>query len=168
MKAIPLTQGWVAWVDDEDYERLMQHKWFAWRNGRCWYASRHSPTDTAGKRTAILMHREILNAPPELEVHHVEGESSPGCIHNWRENLRLVTPKQNNQGLKRKIEGASSRYRGVSWREDVQKWRAYIKVDGRELHLGYFDNQEDAARAYDAAARKHFGEFAAPNFPNTP
>lgn len=164
MKIIRLTQGWVAWVDDCDYERLNAHKWYAKRMKRHWYAARSLPT-ADGKQKTILMHREVLNAQPGREVDHILGESSPGIIHNWRDNLRLCTHAQNQQGFQRRKEGTTSLYRGVWWNKTRRKWQVGITVDGHLLHLGLFVSEEGAARAYDVAALKHFGEFASLNFP---
>lgn len=163
MKSILLTQGFVAWVDDDDYVRLSEHKWCVSRMGRRWYAIRWQPgADDTQKK--VYMHREILNAKPGQEVDHVLGESSPGIVHNWRANLRLCSHVQNLQGFKRKKKGMSSRFRGVCWWEDRQKWTAQIQVKGRKRHLGVFESEENAARAYDVAAKRFFGEFASPNF----
>lgn len=145
MKSIKLTQGKVAIVDDLDFDQLSQHKWYALRNGRRWYAAR-----------VVLMHQE-LNGP---RSDHRDGDG----LNNVRSNLRSATRRQNAQGFQRKKKGCSSKYRGVSWNAATEKWRVVITVDGTQLYLGTYKDEEEAARTYDAAARQHFGEFASPNF----
>jgi hypothetical protein len=85
-------------------------------------------------------------------------------LDNQRQNLRLATNQQNC----RNIHGGrgTSAYKGVSAHQMSHRWRARLTVDGRETHLGMFDTEEAAALAYDEAARRHFGEFACPNFPS--
>ncbi len=61
-------------------------------------------------------------------------------------------------------QGGTSRYKGVYWERKRLKWRAHIYKDSCRIHLGYFDNEEDAACAYDQAARELFGDFAKYNF----
>jgi hypothetical protein len=70
-----------------------------------------------------------------------------------------------NLANQRKQSGTSSRYKGVSWRADRNKWTAYICPDRKKINLGVFNSEEDAARAYDSMAPKYFGEFARLNFP---
>ncbi|MHC4259490.1 MAG: AP2 domain-containing protein [Planctomycetota bacterium] len=68
------------------------------------------------------------------------------------------------EAYKRKqIGNYSSQYKGVSWIKSEKKWRARIKFDGRSIHIGRFDDEKAAARAYDAKARELFGELAALN-----
>ncbi len=83
-------------------------------------------------------------------------------LDNQRANLRRCTNSQ-NMANRRKQPGCSSRFKGVHWYKRVGKWRANIEVDGRKYALGYFDDEIEAARAYNVAAIEHFKEFALPN-----
>jgi len=148
-KRIPLTQGRVAIVNNADYEGLSQHKWYATKGGAVWYAKR----DERGK--TVLMHQLILNPPVGTESDHINGDG----LDNRRSNLRLCTHAQ-NQMNSRKRTNCSSQYKGVDWDKSHCKWRARIMADGKRHHLGYFDDEIDAARAYNKAAKKGFGEFA--------
>lgn len=162
MKEIPLTQGKVALVDDEDYELINQWKWYAHESGNTHYAKRNIWIGTSREHRrwqSVAMHRLILNAESAMCVDHIDGNG----LNNTRANLRLATHQENlcNQRL---YKNSPSGYKGVRFRKDANKWQARIRAEKKELHLGYFDTIEEAARAYDAAARKHFGEFANLNF----
>ncbi len=85
---------------------------------------------------------------------------------NSYDNLRPCTRSQNMANSGKRVNNTSG-FKGVSWHPQAKKWRAYIKVNGRQISLGLFDLKEDAAKAYDKAAKKYFGEFAVLNFPDT-
>lgn len=159
-RTIPLTQGYVAVVDDKDYEWLSQWKWCAKKtvlaNGRIkLYAHRRIGNST------ITMHRLIVNAGSDTLVDHADGNG----LNNRRCNLRQATVAANCWNSNPRCN-TSSRYKGVSWHKRVGKWAAAIRLCGRSRHLGYFADEVEAARAYDRAAKEHFGEFARLNFPN--
>jgi hypothetical protein len=97
---------------------------------------------------------------PDMEIDHCDGDG----LNCRDENLRIATPKQ-NQGNKRLQINNTSGYKGVHWFPQTQKWVVRIKREGKCIHLGYFFDKKDAARAYDRAAIEQFGEFAVLNLP---
>lgn len=114
---------------------------------------------------SVPLHRALLNPRDGMEVDHINGDR----FDNRRANLRLVTSAQNKWNVKRRSPGAS-RFRGVCRHrarknEKVIRWQANIKVNKQLVRLGYFRDEEQAARAYDVAAKKYHGEFATLNFP---
>lgn len=157
MKKIPLTQGKFAIVDDKDYEMLSQHKWYAHKGGRTYYAYGHTRDGT--KLHTVIMHRAILRPRQGLQIDHCDGNG----LNNQRDNLRPCTQSQNQHN--RKAQGGSSKYKGVYLQKPPNKWQSRITVDGKMIYLGLFTDEADAARAYDAKAKAFFGEFACLNFP---
>lgn len=86
-------------------------------------------------------------------------------MDNRRCNLRLATHQENCFNI-RKRDGTSSKYKGVYFdTQNARTWRARIARDGKRRHLGSFRSEVEAAKAYDAAAKELFGEFAWLNFP---
>jgi hypothetical protein len=150
MKEIQLTQGVVAIVDDEDYERISQRKWFCSRG----YAVR-----MAGKfphQSMIRMHREILAIQDKaILLDHINGNRSD----NRKNNLRMCNNSQNLQNSKMRINNTSG-YKGVYHQKKYDRWVTSICVGGKHMHIGSFDNPQEAARAYNEAAIKYHGCFA--------
>jgi hypothetical protein len=153
MKEIQLTQGKVALVDDEDFERLDKFKWHYNAKGD---ARRNGPRGK-GKREVILMHRIILDAPRGLEVDHINRDT----LDNRKCNLRLCNRVENCRN-KTKQSNNKSGYKGVSWHTDG-KWQVQICISGQRLHLGRYDCKHEAARIYNKAAIEYHGEFACLN-----
>ena len=162
MKKIELTQGHVALVDDADFERISQFKWRALIDHRRnkVYAVRRTQ-GSHSTRKSVYMHREILGiTDPTIKVDHNNGSG----LDNQRGNLCGCTTAQNGMNTTKRDGWSSSRYKGVSWHKRDKKFYAAIKLNGKSKHLGTFIDEREAAGAYDAAAREHFGDFAVCNF----
>ena len=159
-RRIPLTKGKYAIVDADDYYRLAGYKWHARKAYYTYYASRNSPRRPGVKSKPILMHREVLTVAAGLVVDHINRNG----LNNRKANLRPATFSQNNYNRRKNLKPTSSKYKGV-YRHRHKKWRAMIKVNKKNMHLGSFDDEAEAARAYDEAARKYHGDFAVTNLP---
>jgi hypothetical protein len=158
-REIPLTRGLVAIVDDMDYERVMAAgRWFADVSGRSTYAQRHIRRPD-GTFTTQRLHN-FITTWPFADHHNGDG------LDNRRENLRQATSAQNNANTRLRLTSRSG-FKGVSWSSRRNHWIGQICASGRRHYLGSFATAEAAARAYDAAARELFGEFAHVNFPET-
>jgi hypothetical protein len=146
-KQIPLTHGKYTLIDDDMYEYLSQWKWYFNKDG---YASKSSPK--------VSMHRIIINAQKFEIVDHINGDK----LDNRRSNLRICTNAENVRNQSRRARNTSG-YKGVSLDKRTGKYKAYIQPDRVFVWLGAFKTPEEAARAYDTAAEKYFGDFARKN-----
>lgn len=163
-KEIHLSRGQVAIVDDDDYDRVSQHKWSALKNKEGRFYGLRSFRKESGKRGYELMHRFILgDAAPRL-TDHKDGNG----LNNRRGNLRDATPAGNSANVQHRRRNNKSGLQGVSWFTKGSKWAAYISVETKSKFLGYFHDPIEAARAYDRAALAQYGEFAYLNFPPLP
>jgi hypothetical protein len=162
MREIPLTKGKNTIVDDSDYDFLSQWKWFAQYSRGKFYACR-GETVGYNTRVTVQMHRMILYVPPGMVTDHIDGDS----LNNQRSNLRICTLNNNNQNAKKRKDNQSG-FKGVHWHSPVGKWVARIQIDGKRVNVGFFAQADEAARAYDQAARILHGEFANVNFPYEP
>lgn len=164
MKEIKLTQGQTALVDDEDYDYLMQWKWHAKKDAYTYYAGSNIRLGVRHHKS-ISMHRIIMNPPHGYLVDHIDHNG----LNNQKSNLRICTKRQNRlNSLKRKE--CATPYKGVMGKrrrtpKNPWRYRACIRVNGELIGLGNYNTPEEAARAYDMAAIKYYGEFALLNFP---
>jgi hypothetical protein len=160
MKTIQLTKGYTALVDDEDYESVSALKWQADVKPKTVYAIRATRKDD-GTKTTQYLHRFIMGVTDrKLDVDH-EDHNGLNCQRN---NLRIATRSQNNANV-HKRKGTSSQFKGVTWDKLKSKWQSRFRAGGQRKSLGYFNDEVQAAVAYDLAARERFGEFASCNFP---
>ena len=152
--AIPVGLHHFALVDREDFERVIALDWHPRVTDHTVYAA--AKIDSR----LVRLHRFVLGAACPALVDHINRIG----LDCRKANLRPATHTENAINRKRDIRNTSG-YKGVSWHGQAQKWRALIKVGDVWHSLGLHATPEDAARAYDAAARQHFGEYARLNFP---
>ena len=159
-KEIPLTKGYVAIVDDEDFEFLSKWKWHEDQG----YAKRSSRIEGSWptKYKIIPMHRVIMKTPDDMDVDHIDHNKT----NNQKINLRNVTRSQNNMN-RFSQNGSTSSYKGVCWDSNRKRWMAKIGLSGKTKYLGRFEKEEDAALAYNFAALEYFGEYSMVNTVNS-
>lgn len=143
-------KGQYIVVSDCDFLEVSKYKWFLSAKG---YPKRNVWID--GKSTEIALHRLLTGFRSDVQVDHIDGNK----LNNRRCNLRLCTSTQNsfNRELGRNNR---SGFKGVYFRKDSKKWRAYISVNRLWKNLGHFATKEDAAKAYNVGAIIYHGDFA--------
>jgi len=159
-RRIPLSQGKFAIVDPDEYYRLSEYKWSASRVYNKFYAVRTGPAEKGRRKKTIRMHREIVDIPDGLECDHINGNS----LDNRKANLRPATRQQNCWNNRKRRPRSLSKYKGVSYSSRGRPWKAMLTVNGKFIYLGSFDTQTQAAKEYDKAAKKYFGQYAKLNF----
>jgi hypothetical protein len=159
---IQLTRKQITIIDDCDAD-LANLNWYANPQHNCFYAKRKARKETA--QTTETLHRVILSRMLNrtLTTYDYVDHINHDTLDNRRNNLRLVTPKQNRLNTTKRSNNTSG-FIGVSWKKQRCRWKASIGVDGKNYHLGYYTKPEDAAHAYDIAAQIIYGEFAYLNF----
>lgn len=170
MIEIQLTQGQIALVDDVDAD-LAELNWTVafnshYTNGGGFRAYRKT-SKKSEKHYSQYMHRVILSRMLDRDLNSKEivDHINHDPLDNRRSNLRLATTSENVRNGRRHMDGSSD-FKGVCWDASRSKYSARILVDGKNKFLGRFDDPVQAAKAYDEAAKEHFGEFAALNFPS--
>jgi hypothetical protein len=161
---VPLTQGKVALISPEDAERIRQHSWHAQKIVNTETPRKWMPCATVrvdGKKFRLKLHRFIMGfGPGDPDVDHINANN----LDCRRSNLRACTDFENLMNL-RKRRDSKSPYKGVALRKENGTWHAQIQAHGKIYRLGTYRTPEEAAHAYDDAARRLHGEFARLNFP---
>jgi AP2-like factor, euAP2 lineage len=164
MKAIQLTRAYVAIVDDEHYERVMAAgPWLTYMRDQNVYAERVFPK-RGGKLRKQSMGNFILEimGAGKSQVNYKNRDA----LDNRMCNLRKCDLSQRGARARKYKKKTSSRFRGVSWDKRTRKWDARLCVRGKNLFLGLFTDEVEAATVWDEAARGNWGEFAFQNFPS--
>lgn len=153
MVEIVLTQGKVALIDSEDFERVSRFKWSAMRRDHCWYAY-HWVSVGGGKGTTQYLHQFLTG---RLNTDHIDGNG----LNNRRSNLRAASTQLNN--CNKHKTWAKSGFKGVAGSKNGQRWEGRIRFNKKLIFLGSYETPQEAAQAYDEAALRYFGEFAFTN-----
>lgn len=157
MKEIKLTQGKVALVDDDDFDKINQHRWALNPQGKG-YAVRKGNKRRGEPRT-IHMHRVVMCAPDGVQIDHINGNS----LDNRKENLRLVDTQRNAFNRKKPNVSCTSQYKGVIRRKNSPSWHVRIKFNDRQIELGSYSDEAFAAAVYNFASRIFFGVYRREN-----
>lgn len=151
---ITLTQGHIATIDAADVPLVEGFNWYA----RCKYRrdgslrTAYAARSIREIRRVILLHREIMQPPDNMQVDHIDGDG----LDNRRANMRIVTRQQNQRNMRTPCNNSSGA-KGVSWHYQTKKWQAHIRLNGKGHYLGLFYSIQEAAAAYAAASKKYHG-----------
>ena len=148
------------WFDLEDYDLIKDYCWYKDKDG--YFATNYY--DNAKKKKRLSLHRLIMNFVNSTDIDHIRGKETRH--DNRKLNLRAATRSQNNmnKGLQ---SNNTSGITGISWFSKTNQWRVYITVNKKFIHIGLFDNFDDAVKARKEAEEKYFGEYSYDNSINT-
>lgn len=140
-----------AIIDSEDHPKLAQYRWGLAGGSKQdgYYAARTEAGQT------IYLHRQVMGAKKGQEVDHINGNR----LDARKKNLRFVTSTQNKWNMRLRKDNRHG-CKGLRWREDVKSWRVNVKVEGKEIQIGYFKRKRDAIKARREAEKKYYGEYA--------
>ena len=147
-------KGQNVFVDDEDFEMLSKFNWNPFGHKKQYFVSRNK-----SENKMIYMHRILIGAEEGQIVDHINGHP----FDNRKCNLRICTQTENHMNQKIQQRKKSSMFKGVGFHKWANKFRVYIKINQKATQFGLFDNQHDAAFAYDMKAFELFGRFTRPN-----
>lgn len=141
MKEIELPNERTTLVDDKNFNSLNQYSWFSKKHRNTFYVLRKIIID--GKVELRKMHHDVIGKPPKGKVtDHKNGNG----LDNQEENLKHVTNRENCQN---KHIQRTSKYPGVYWNKERNKWQSNIKINGKTKYLGRYDNEIEASKAYE-------------------
>lgn len=155
MKIVITTDKYEVQIDDIDADKIAKYNWSTFHPSRGKHRYAKAWVNDEKGRRVVSMHRYLMEEPVGLYVDHVDGNG----LNNQRNNLRFATNQLNQANSRKKVPG-SSKYKGVHYSKARQKWRSQIMFNGKYIHLGYFLTEDEAGQAYNAAAKKHFGDYA--------
>jgi len=143
-----IVDGQRILIDHDMLPLMSRYTWRVTRHGAMRYVT--SGTSCKGKKLHMALHRMVIGAKVGEVVDHVNGDT----FDNRRENLRIVTVTENNQNVRRARVTSKSGVLGVNWHKRTKKWRAQIRLNKASIHIGYFDDINEASAAYQAKKRE--------------
>lgn len=136
-------------IDLEDMDKVKSIKWSIDKEGYI-------------RNTKVgLLHRFLIDAPNGKVVDHTNHNK----LDNRKVNLRVCTQQQNIRNMNKQRRDTSSIYKGVSYHKQKNKWSVQIYINNKIKYIGCYESEEEAGRAYDREAIKHYKQFVCTNFP---
>ena len=153
---IETVSGYKVEIDDEDFDLVKGMRWCVNKSPYTFYAVARERTQKGAKRKYVLMHRVIMGAKTGEDVDHQDGNG----LNNTRRNLRVCSRSQNQANRQKRLLNKTSHFKGVFWNKRHKTWYATCYCLGKQYWLGSFDNEIDAANAYNKKTFELFGEYA--------
>jgi len=150
-----------AKVNPADYKKLRKYEWLVRKGTNSSYAYRRLRRGKGKKSSLIYMHQEIIDVPAGMVIDHINYDG----MDNRSKNLRAATLAQNICHRKKRSGAKHSKYKGLCWKKKDRRWETRIGLGKKQIHIGSYRSEIDAAKAYDTAAIKYHGQFASLNFP---
>lgn len=147
----------IIYIDESDVKKVSKYNWWINKNG---YVYSRERDKILQKDRWFYLHRYLLDVKDKKNhVDHIDDNK----LNNCRSNLRICSNKQN---VSRKIvtEGNTSNFKGVSWEKRIKKWRVTLTHNYKQVYVGTFRDEIEAARSYDKKAKELFGDFCRLNF----
>ena len=142
-------------IDDEDYEKIKDYTWCIVKDKNS--GNFYVRTSVRGDRfKKILLHRLILDCYDKKIIDHSDGNT----LNNKKNNLRICNKSKNAMNSKKRNDALTSKYKGVHFNTRTQKYVAKIIVDGKTTHIGYFDSELNAAKAYNKYSKIYHGAYS--------
>lgn len=156
MKEIELTKGMRCKVDDEDFVELSKYKWCVSKSSCAYYAVRGEWQPKTKNTKVFYMHRLIVRAIEGMQVDHINGDT----LDNQKSNLRICQAFENQRNMRPRASGTKGIHFNKRRAHMKTPWHAYITVNRKRNHIGYFETEKEAQDAYNQEAKRLFGEFA--------